>query len=122
MSLYPSKTDNRDIFYLKNEQYILFEFTVFMPLEEIFCFFYYDATQGKYGNHIWNRHQSIKDICNCPYRAYGHIRSDKYSDDIDPTENFYVLYVAAAQIFQTALAVIIPAKNCRKGKKYQTKH
>ena len=96
MSLYPPKADNRDIFCQKNQSRILFEFTVLMPFEEISCFFYYDTVQGKNSNHIWNRHQSVKDICNRPYCAYSHIRADKYGDDVDPTENFHMFNVATA--------------------------
>ena len=96
MSLYPPKADDRDIFSQKNQQRILFEFAVLMPLEEISRFLYYDAAQGKNSNHIWNRHQSVKDICDRPHRAYGHIWSDKYGEDIDPAENFHVFNVAAA--------------------------
>ena len=96
MSLYPPKADDRDIFCQKNQQRILFEFAVLMPLEEISRFLYYDAAQGKNSNHIWNCHQSVKDISDRPDSTDCHIRSDKYSKNVDPAVNFYMFHIAAA--------------------------
>lgn len=100
----------------------LFNFAFFMTFEEIPCFFYYDAIQGKNCNHIWNCHQTVKDISNCPHGTDGHIWTDKYGKNVNPAEYFYMFHIAATQIFQTALAVIIPAKNCCKGKEYKAEH
>ena len=76
-----------------------------------------DWRQDQEGNQVWQSHQGVDDICDNP----NHIQLDKSSQQDHDYKDYTVKpnKANAKEKLETAFPVVVPAENCRKGKKNQ---
>ena len=84
---------------------------VLMAVKVVFRLLDDHTVESDQSDHIWNRHETVKDISDGPYSGNCHVRSDKYRCDIDPAVNHNALLASVGEIFEVAFAVVVPSEN-----------
>ena len=91
-------------------------------LKETFGLIRYHTAQCKQRDHIGQGHKAVEYISNGPHGLYCHVWPDENSKDLQPAVCLDHLHVAAGEVFQAPLGIIIPAEDGGKGKEHQAEH
>lgn len=78
--------------------------------------------ERKQRNEVRERHETVENVRNSPYRRYGHVRTDKHGKNVQRAVNHDCRFVFAAEVFKTPLAVVVPAQNCCERKEHKAYH
>lgn len=93
-----------------------------MPLKISLGLPHDDAVERQKRDQIGERHQSVEDIRDIPYRRYSHIGADKDAAYVQIPIDLHCFFISVEQVFQAALTIIILSQNRRKREEHQADH
>lgn len=85
-------------------------------------FFDDDAAEGEDGDHVGDGHEPIEDVSDGPDGFDSHVGSDEDRNDVKHAEDPDRFHVAAGQVLDAALRIVVPAQNGREGEEDQAGH